>query len=101
MLKVDQSMNIKELKHEGHSIRDIARLTGHSRNTVRKILRGEHTLHMNVPDRPSKLDPYKDYLRERFEAHGLSAVRLIAEIAPMGYVGSMAPKAIPFPIALG
>ncbi|MBI1783939.1 IS21 family transposase [Candidatus Sumerlaeota bacterium] len=90
MLKVDQSMNIKELKHEGHSIRDIARLTGHSRNTVRKILRGEHSLKMDVPERPSKLDPYKDYLRERFEAHGLSAVRLIAEIGPMGYDGSVA-----------
>jgi len=44
MIKVDQLMHIKQLHAEGHSIRDIARVTGHARNTVRKVLRGEHEL---------------------------------------------------------
>jgi len=44
MIKVDQFMRIKELRSEGHSIRRIAETTGHSRNTVRKLLRGEHDL---------------------------------------------------------
>jgi len=35
------------------------------------------------------LDPFKDYLRGRFEQHGLSAVRLLEEIKPMGYGGSI------------
>ena len=35
MIKVEQFMNIKELSQHGHSIRAIARITGHARNTVR------------------------------------------------------------------
>ena len=89
MIKVDQFMNIKELKQQGHSIRDVARLTGHSRNTVRKVLRGEHTLRMKSTERNSKLDAHKDYVRERYQQHGLSAVRLMEEIKPMGYEGSI------------
>lgn len=89
MLKVDQYMEITQLSRDGHSIRDIARLTGLSRNTVRKVLRGEHDLRMKQTPRRSILDPYKDYLKARFESHGLSAVRLIEEIRPMGYGGSI------------
>jgi len=89
MIKVDQLMDIKHLHREGHSIRDIARRTGHSRNTVRKVLRGEHDLKFKTPTRSSKLDPYKDYLQRRYQEHGLSAVRLIEEIRPMGYEGSI------------
>ena len=90
MIKVDQFMDIKELQAQGHSIRDIARLTGLSRNTVRKVLRGQHPMKVKSALRDSLLDPFKDYLRGRFEEHGLSAVRLIDEIRPMGYVGSIA-----------
>lgn len=89
MLKVDHVMNLLELKAQGLSIRRIAELSGHSRNTVRKILRGEHELAFQTPERVSKLDPFKDYVRKRYEEAGLSAVRLIAEIKPMGYQGSL------------
>ena len=90
MIKVDQFMEIRQLQKDGHSIRDIARTTGHARNTVRKVLRGEHDLKAKPVERASKLDPFKDYLKQRYEAHGLSAVRLIEEIRPMGYTGSIA-----------
>lgn len=90
MIKVDQFMEIKELHGQGHSIRDIARMTGLSRNTVRKVLRGEHTLRVQDSPRSSQLDPFKQYLRQRYQDHGLSAVRLIEEIKPMGYTGSIA-----------
>ena len=63
---------------------------GHSRNTVRKVLRGQHDLKQKTSRRTSKLDPYKEYVRNRYEAYGLSAVRLIEEIRPMGYDGSIA-----------
>jgi len=89
MIKVDQLMEITQLSREGHSIRDIARRTGLSRNTVRKVLRDEHTLRMKVTPRTSALDPYKAYLKERFEEFGLSAVRLLEEIRPMGFTGSV------------
>ena len=45
------------------SIREIARRTGLSRNTVRKYLRsGAVEPQFQVPDRPSKLDPYAEKL---------------------------------------
>jgi transposase len=56
MIKVDQSMDIRELKQQGHSIRDIARLTGLSRNTVRKVLRGQHPMKVQVSPRDSLLE---------------------------------------------
>lgn len=82
-------MDIKELKGEGQSVRSIARETGHSRNTVRKVLRGEHSQSRKEAKRGSKLDDYKDYVKERFEKHGLSAVRIHEELVPMGYEGSV------------
>ncbi|PJN93636.1 IS21 family transposase, partial [Amaricoccus sp. HAR-UPW-R2A-40] len=45
------------------SIREIARRTGLSRNTIRKYLRlGTVQPEFKVPDRPSKLDPYAEKL---------------------------------------
>ena len=63
--------------------------TGLARNTVRKVLRGEHLLKVQALPRASKLDPFKTYLKERFGQYQLSAVRLLAEIQPMGYTGSV------------
>lgn len=48
---------------EGMSIREIARRTGLSRNTIRKYLRNDTTEpSFKVPNRPSKLDPYAEKL---------------------------------------
>jgi transcriptional regulator with XRE-family HTH domain len=45
------------------SIREIARRTGLSRNTIRKYLRsGAVEPTFKVPDRPSKLDAFADQL---------------------------------------
>ncbi|REG28203.1 winged helix-turn-helix DNA-binding protein, partial [Paracoccus versutus] len=45
------------------SIREIARRTGLSRNTIRKYLRaGDVTPQFSIPDRPSKLDPFAEKL---------------------------------------
>src|SRR6185437_502638 len=47
------------------SIREISRRTGLSRNTVRKYLRSDTVEpKSNIPDRPSKLDPYADKLSQ-------------------------------------
>jgi len=89
MIGVDHLMDIRDLARQGHSVRAIARLTGLSRNTVRKVLRGQHDLSRKETPRPSKLDPFKDYLRSRRAEHPLSAVRLLEEIRPMGYDGSV------------
>lgn len=89
MIGVDHAMDIRDLARQGHSTRAIARITGLSRNTVRKVLRGEHDLARKDTPRASVLDPFKDYLRERRAEHPLSAVRLMEEIRPMGYDGSV------------
>jgi len=39
--------------------------------------------------RHSRLDAFKEYLRQRWESCGLSAVRLLPEIQAMGYTGSV------------
>lgn len=81
-------MDIRSLHKEGNSIKNIARTTGYSRNTVRKVLR-ESPKEFRKPERPSLLDPYQEYLRKRWEECALSAVRLLPEIRAMGYQGSV------------
>ena len=88
MLSTDQFMDIALLHREGRSLREIAALTGHSRNTIRRVVREKAPSAFHTPPRPSRLDPFKDYLRGRFLEHGLSAVRLFAEVRAMGFVGS-------------
>jgi transposase len=82
-------MDIRSLHHEGHSIKAIARYTGRSRNTVRRVLREAGPSPFHKPERHSGLDPFKTYLRQRWESCGLSAVRLLPEIQAMGYAGSI------------
>lgn len=89
MLNLDQFMNIRFLQKQGHSVRQIARMTGHSRNTVRKLLRATTAPTPTLRERASKLDAHRDYLTERWQAHRLSAVRLLAEIQPRGFAGSV------------
>lgn len=82
-------MDIRTLRKEGHSIKAIARQTGRSRNTVRRVLRHARPTAFQKPQRHSRLDAFKAYLCQRWEECGLSAVRLLAEIQPMGYTGSV------------
>jgi transposase len=90
VLNLENWMDIKALHKEGHSIKQIARHTGHSRNTVRRVLRESAPAAFQTPERASCLDPHKAYLQERWQSTGLNAVRLMAEIQPMGYTGSIA-----------
>ena len=89
MLRVEDWMDIKTLHREGHSIREIAALTGAARNTVRRVLREAAPHGPRRPMRGSKLDPYKPYLLERLRAGRLTAVRLVEELGPQGYTGSV------------
>ena len=56
---MEEWMDIKMLKQQGHSIRKICELTGHSRNTVRAVLRGKAPQPFNKPERKSLLDEFK------------------------------------------
>jgi transposase len=78
------------------SIREIARRTGLSRNTVRKYLRTDSVEpKFNTPDRPSRLDPFADKLAHmlRQEAgksrkHKRTVKQLHADLVALGYDGS-------------
>lgn len=83
-------MDIRSLHKEGHSIKAIARMTGRSRNTIRRVLREAGFTGFRKPQRTSCLDSYKEYLRNRYEECALSAVRLWSEIQAIGYTGSIA-----------
>lgn len=86
-------MEIRVLARQGRSIKEIARELGVSRNTVRKYVRSE-----DVPEygprapRPTKLDPYKDYLLARIEAakpDWIPATVLFREIQALNYPGGI------------
>jgi len=89
MLRLEEWMEVKDLHRQGHSIRTVAKLTGLARNTVRKALRQSAPVTAAPRQAHSRLDPFKPYLARRYQATGLSAVRLLAEIAPMGYAGGI------------
>ncbi len=78
------------------SIREIARRTGLSRNTVRRYLRSDsEEPKFNLPDRPSKLDPYADKLSHMLRQEAgksrkqkRTILQLHADLVALGYDGS-------------
>jgi transposase len=83
-------MEIRILSKQGKSIKEICRLTGHSRNTVRRYLRSPKMPAYQRGPRGSILDPYKTYIGERVEAnrpHRLPSTVSFREIQRLGYAG--------------
>lgn len=74
------------------SLRAIAREMGLSRQTVRKYARAQQ-VPVRAPRRrtPRKLDPYVDYLQQRWQTGYRNARQLYAEVVGRGYTGSLSP----------
>ena len=78
------------------SIREIARRTGLSRNTVRKYLRLDSVEpRFATPDRPSRLDPFADKLAHMLRQEAVKSRKqkrtvkqLHADLITLGYDGS-------------
>lgn len=91
MIGKEECMEIRILSRQGKGIREINRITGHSRNTIRKFLRSTaEPKYKERAQRPGKLDPYKNFLEERMKAaypHRLPATVLTREIRSLGYSG--------------
>lgn len=92
MLRAEEQMELEILRRHGESIRELARATGRSGNTVRRYLReGEAAcLRKARPPRAEKLDPYKGYIVERLKAAApdrIPAAVLFREIRSRGYTG--------------
>jgi transposase len=89
VLTLEEWMDVKMLLSQGLSQRAVARRLGLSRNTVAKLAGEAAPKPYQKPARTSKLDPYKPYLESRLKEYPLSGVRLLEEIRPMGYSGSV------------
>jgi transposase len=90
MLKVDDWLAIRELGRQGVTVSEIGRQTGRDRKTVRKALTEAPPPERRRPvTRPSKLDPYREYLIHRTAAGCLNATVLFEEIQAQGYAGRL------------
>ena len=90
MLEVRCWAEIRRMKEvEGLSIHEIARRTGHDRNTVRRALRGQGPPRYQRPPRPSKVDPFKGEIHRLLQADPKIPGKRIRElIQEIGYDGS-------------
>lgn len=94
MLNQDVFVKIQVLKHQGKSIKAIAREIGVSRNTVRKYLRKSNELptYKKRELRSTKLSAYESYLKDRVEQAKpgwIRAIVLYREIQEQGYNGKL------------
>ena len=93
MHSLEMVVEIHVLARQGKSIKEIARETGLSRNTVRKYLRTRtRPIYGPRAPRETKLETYKAYLRRRVAAaqpDWIPATVLIREIQAEGYVGGI------------
>jgi transposase len=94
MLKAEQQSDLMVRNAQGESIRSLSRVTGLSRNTVRKYSRSRTPLARRKPSvkRPEKLDPFKPYILERLEIAAprrIAAAVLFREISERGYSGGL------------
>ncbi|WP_286890679.1 IS21 family transposase [Thermobacillus sp.] len=88
MIRNGEFYMIHEIKKRGMSISQIANELGRDRKTIRKWLQqSEPAYYQRHVKRPSKLDPFKDYIRRRMEEGCLNANVIFDEIKAQGYTG--------------
>jgi transposase len=90
VITIGEMFMLHQLKEEGLTVSAIARRAGLDRKTVRKHLAQGPTAPRYGPrePRPQRLDPYREYVRQRLEAlPTLRATRVLREIRALGYEG--------------
>jgi transposase len=80
----EEIQRIEEMTRQGRSIRAIARSLGRNVKTIRRALKRPRRPR---PLSPSKLEPFKEIIRE-LSNQGLLAPRILREIRARGYTGS-------------
>lgn len=77
-----------DMKQGGMSITQIAEELGRDRKTIRKCLNeGPPADYKRTVVKPRKLDPFKDYVRQRMDEGCFNANVLLDKIRAMGYNG--------------
>jgi transposase len=91
MVGAEAALEIRLLHRHGKGVREIARETGLSRNTVRRYLRDEGAVRYKPrPRRATKLDPFRAYVAQRLAAAApevIPASVLLTELRERGYAG--------------
>lgn len=90
MVKLGMVVMILDLHRQGLSVSAIARQSGLDRKTVRRTIERGLELPAYGPrrPRPTLLDPFTGYLRQRVLAYpGLTGARLLRELRDLGYAG--------------
>lgn len=98
MIEWERRVRLRHYLEEGYTQTEIAERLGISRRTIYRWIRSgqldrdlEEPPHYGPrPAKPRKLDPYREYVRQRLEAFpDLTAVRLLREIRASGYSGGI------------
>jgi transposase len=87
MLNLEDFMNIRDLKQQGWSVSAIAGELHLDRKTVRKHLLDAPQPYKRENPAPCKIDPYRPFLRERWEKGVHNARKLLDEVRLRGYDG--------------
>lgn len=87
MLRLEDFMNVRDLKQQGWSVSSIAAELNLDRKTVRKYLLEQARPYKRENPAPCKVDPYRPFLRERWEQGVHNARKLLDEIRGRGYAG--------------
>lgn len=79
---------IRDMRNQGIYISDIAKLTGRDPKTISKWLKqNEYPTYTRTIKKPSKLEPYKEYILQRMNEGCFNAVVIFDEIKAQGYAG--------------
>ncbi|NLM28989.1 MAG: transposase [Methanomicrobiales archaeon] len=88
MLDMEDFLFIRELYNQGVTISQIARETGFDRKTIRKYaLSNEPPTAKPRARKPSKLDDYKEYIRNRISDNPPTITCIYREIQEQGFTG--------------
>ena len=87
MLNLEDFMNIRDLKQQGWSVSAIAEQLNLDRKTVRKHLLDAPQPYKRENPASCKIDPYRPFLRERWEKGVHNARKLLDELRGRGYDG--------------
>ena len=88
MFTLEDFMNVRDLKQQGLSVSAIARQLDLDRKTVRKHLLEPPQAYRREHPAACKIDPYRSYLRERWEQGVHNGQKLWEEMRERGYAGS-------------
>ena len=79
---------VKELHEQGLYTSEISQRLNMDRKTINRYIKADECPMYSKRARSSKLDPYKEYITQRWQSGCYSATEILHEIRQMGYKGA-------------